>query len=159
MLYIVHAGVGARSHLKPSRVYEQNSSTASASPFFLFCFLFLFFFFLGGGGGEGGPEGVYQSKFSSQTFFASQLPLSKSYSHHLNSLIFFADAAVMASKKCQIICLTSSGYFWHKTIRGFYSNIITSKNALDQLCVLVNQNGFCDTHLLLLLLLLLSGEL
>ena len=125
-------------------------------PFF-FVFCFCFFSFLGGG--EGGPEGVYQSKFSSQTFFASQLPLSKSYSHHLNSLIFFADAAVMASKKCQIICLTSSGYFWHKTIRGFYSNIITSKNALDQLCVLVNQNGFCDTHLLLLLLLLLSGEL
>ena len=40
---------------KSSRVYEQNSSTASASPFFLFCFLFVFFlfffvFFLGGGG-------------------------------------------------------------------------------------------------------------
>ena len=39
---------------KSSRVYEQNSSTASASTFFLFCFLFvcLFvcFFFFGGGG-------------------------------------------------------------------------------------------------------------
>ena len=34
---------------KSSRVYEQNSSTASASPFFLFCFLFVCLFFLGGG--------------------------------------------------------------------------------------------------------------
>ena len=36
---------------KSSRVYEQNSSTASASPFFCFVFcLFVCFFFWGGGG-------------------------------------------------------------------------------------------------------------
>ena len=52
---------------------------------FVFCFVFFFFFFFFFGGGGGGPEGVYESKYSSQTFLESHLPLSKSYSHHLNS--------------------------------------------------------------------------
>ena len=54
---------------------------------------------------------------------------------------FFADAAVMVSKKCQIICLTSSGYFWHKTIRGFYSNIITSKLEIRKSHDLAKDSG------------------
>ena len=47
----------------------------------------------------------------------------------------------MVSKKCQIICLTSSGYFWHKTIRGFYSNIITSKLEIRKSHDLAKDSG------------------
>ena len=69
---------------KSSRVYEQNSSTASASPFFLFCFLFVFVFvfFWGGGRGSGGSIRI---QIFQPNLFQSHLPLSKSYSHHLNS--------------------------------------------------------------------------
>ena len=74
---------------KSSRVYEQNSSTASASPFFLFCFLFVFcffcffvFFFFFWGGGSGGSIRI---QIFQPNLFQSHLPLSKSYSHHLNS--------------------------------------------------------------------------